>query len=355
VALQGTLDTFALPDVLRLLAATKKTGRLRVSGSRGNGSVWVFTGSVVGTEASGAPHATEAVEVVFELLRFAEGSFTFDVDEQHPDPGVPGDVEPLLEQAEQLLEEWRSIESVVPSLDAWVQLARELRSEVTVSPERWRALSLVGGGTSVRRIADELSIGEIPVCRSLKELAELGLVEISQAPDGSYSGLAPMGAVRTDDGLSARAELDALASSIPSGPKRRKPKEALTDADGNYVPLNLDHLGSPGKPAAASDNEPALMVAPTAAEAEAEVEVEAPVFPGLAAQAAAAAVEGDPDADEIARQLANLSPRAAQAVRAAAEATTDEARAAALASADDDEDAPLNRGLLLKFLSSVRS
>ena len=29
VALQGTLDTFALPDVLRLLAATKKTGRLR--------------------------------------------------------------------------------------------------------------------------------------------------------------------------------------------------------------------------------------------------------------------------------------------------------------------------------------
>jgi hypothetical protein len=85
------------------------------------------------------------------------------------------------------------------------------------------------------------------------------------------------------------------------------------------------------------------------------VESEAPVFPGLVAQAAAAAVEGDPDADEIARQLANLSPRAAQAVRAAAEATTDEARAAALASADDDEDAPLNRGLLLKFLSSVRS
>jgi hypothetical protein len=308
--------------------------------------VWVFTGSVVGTEASGAPHATDEYEVVFELLRFAEGSFTFDVDEQHPEPGVPCDVEPLLDQAEQLLEEWRSIESVVPSLDAWVQLARELRAEVTISPERWRALSLIGAGTSVRRIADELSIGEIPVCRSVKELVELGIVEITESPEGAYSSLAPAAAVKTDDGLSARAELDALASSIPTSSKRnRKPKEALTDADGNYVPLNLDHLATPARPAATADD----AGVPAA-------EVAEPLFPGLAAQAAAAAADGDDDADEVARQLANLSPRAAQAVLAAAEATTDEARAAALEEAvDEDEDEPLNRGLLLKFLSSVRS
>ena len=63
--------------------------------------------------------------------------------------------------------------------------------------------------------------------------------------------------------------------------------------------------------------------------------------------------DDDPaDAAEIARQLANLSPKAAKAVAAAAKATTQEEREAALAEVDDDEE-PINRGLLLKFLGSV--
>ena len=67
----------------------------------------------------------------------------------------------------------------------------------------------------------------------------------------------------------------------------------------------------------------------------------------------AAVVDDEPtDAAEIARQLANLSPKAAKAVAAAAKATTQEEREAALAEVDDDEE-PINRGLLLKFLGSV--
>src|SRR4051812_34697883 len=60
------------------------------------------------------------------------------------------------------------------------------------------------------------------------------------------------------------------------------------------------------------------------------------------------------EADEVAKQLASLSPKAARAVAAAARATTDEDRDAALAEASDDDE-PINRGLLLKFLSSVKS
>ena len=47
MALQGTLDTFALADVLRLLAATTKTGRLQIDGDRGVGSIWLVDGAVV--------------------------------------------------------------------------------------------------------------------------------------------------------------------------------------------------------------------------------------------------------------------------------------------------------------------
>lgn len=353
MALQGTLDTFALPDVLRLLAATKKTGRLRISGSRGNGSIWVSTGDVVGTEASGAPHTTAPVEVLFELLRFVEGSFSFDVDEQHPEPDVPTDVEPLLADAEQVLTEWRSIEAVVPSLDAHVRLARELGQDVMITPERWRTVAAIGSGTSVRRIGDELQLSEIPVCRTVKDLVELGIVEVEAVAESGLSPLVASSAAQMDEALSARAELDALAASFSGdgeAPRRargqrRKPSTGVDD-DGKFVPLDLSHLGGP---AGAPSGE-----APAGADADAvALDDEEPIFPGLAAQAAAAAAEGKEDADEVARQLANLSPRAAKAVRAAAQAATDEEREAALAEVDG-EDEPLNRGLLLKFLSSVR-
>ena len=88
------------------------------------------------------------------------------------------------------------------------------------------------------------------------------------------------------------------------------------------------------------------------------------VEPTVACDDLAAAFPGSPtarrpstvdvDDEELAKQLATLSPRAASAIRAAAEATTDEERDAALDEVDDD-DQPLNRGLLLKFLSSVKS
>jgi hypothetical protein len=57
----------------------------------------------------------------------------------------------------------------------------------------------------------------------------------------------------------------------------------------------------------------------------------------------------------VARQLANLSPKAARAVAAAARATTAEEREAALAEVTSEGDEPINRGLLLKFLSSVQA
>ena len=72
MALQGTLETFALPDVLRLLASTKKTGAYRLDGDRGTGRLWLEDGQVIGGEFEGSA-TTDANEVAFELLRFSDG------------------------------------------------------------------------------------------------------------------------------------------------------------------------------------------------------------------------------------------------------------------------------------------
>ncbi|MEQ1786033.1 MAG: DUF4388 domain-containing protein, partial [Acidimicrobiales bacterium] len=149
--------------MLRLLAATKKTGRLRLTGSRGTGSVWVTSGEVEAIEATHAPHASEPVDALFELLRFEDGAFTFDAEATHDEPGPPTDVEILLAESESLLAEWRDIEAIVPSMDAWVTLRRTLPlPEVAIDQERWTTIVAVGGGATVRRIGDELCLAELP-------------------------------------------------------------------------------------------------------------------------------------------------------------------------------------------------
>jgi DNA-binding MarR family transcriptional regulator len=367
VALQGTLDTFALSDVLRLLAATKKSGRLQITGERGTGSVWALDGEIVRIEAAHAPHATEAVDGLFELLRFEEGSFTFDAEATPDDSSQATDLEVLLPQAEALLEEWHSIEAVVPSLDAWVTLRTKLpRDEVKVDQARWTTLVAVAGGATVRRVADELCLAELAISRAVKELVELGLVEISDAPPAGvvpHAAIAPAGeaAVRSRPLLAGDESAPSpKPSNTPtaSGARARRARAlaaASTEAE-TFVPLDLPGQGPAPSYDERGDEEEgrdqAEVEVDVETENEAEVDDLAAAFPGLANLSTPSTV--DVDDEELAKQLATLSPRAASAIRAAAEATTDDEREAALAAADDD-DQPLNRGLLLKFLSSVKS
>ena len=90
---------------------------------RGSGSVWVSEGEIVASElATNGSLAPSAVDVVFGLLRFDAGSFTFESGATPAAAGPAMAMDPILTSAEQMLAEWRSIEAVVPSLDVWVGL-----------------------------------------------------------------------------------------------------------------------------------------------------------------------------------------------------------------------------------------
>jgi hypothetical protein len=291
LSLQGTLDTFALPDVLRLLASTAKTGRLHVEGDRASGDVWLDAGHVVAAHADVSGPGAPLVETTFELLRCADGAFAFDADMTTSDAGAPAEVAPLLEESERLLAEWRDIEAVVPSMQAWVHMAAELgQPKAWVTADQWRLLVAIGGGSRVAALADTLGLRELPVCRAVKDLVEAGLATV--------------------DGAEREAAVQPEAAAVEQRVPRavRRPKAAAVPS-----PDAMDEL-------------------------------------------AALAEASKVDAPELARQLSQLGPEAARAVAAAAQATTPEEREAALASLEGDTDGQgINRGLLLKFLSSVRS
>lgn len=304
MALQGTLDTFSLADVLRLLTSTGKSGRLSVTGSRASGSICVDAGAVVASEADGVRPEDGPVAVMFELVRCRDGAFRFDPDAILPADGERHELEPLLDEAETLLHEWADIEAIVPSLDASVRLAPALPTDqVVIDATLWRTIAAIGGGLSVRRLADALETGDVAACRAVKELVEAGVVVVGPAEDLPA--------------WTARDDLDRMVDEV--------------------VPDDLPAwVGGGG----GLDDEP---------------------FETGGSRIPADALGGDlgegdlpqEALDHLAGQLAHLSPKAAEAVAAAARAVTEEEREAALADLGDDE--PINRGLLMRFLSSVRS
>ncbi len=373
MALQGTLDTFALVDVLRLLSTTRKMGRLRVSGEGGSGSLWLDAGDVVGSEllVRGARAGT-AVEVVFQLLRFEHGSFVFDAGSVPPVAGEARDVESVLVEAEVMLAERRAIEAVVPSLDVRLSLAPVLGAqEVVIDADRWCVVAATGSGATVREVGRTVGLDDLAVLRVVKDLVELGLLDIGERVEADIAGVA------VDPVSAAAAALDELAPSVtfdqvppsptavPNGPRSEAPADPLgLGSDSGSLPYadvfsslpedapvdagSVDALGLMDLPGFGRD----LPLAPPST---------AEVRAGLGSLPTSAEVlkqyPPEPileDASEIARQLANLSPRAAKAVAAAAKATSEEERDAALAAIEAEDDT-INRGLLLKFLGAVDS
>lgn len=190
MALHGTLDTFPLADVLRLLAATAKSGCLDVEGDRGRGAVWLARGGLVAASADRVGD-TPLDEVIFELLRFGRGTFRFTVEE--PPEGVAGedDVEAALRRAAALLEEWRELEVVVPSLSHRVTFAPRLETdEVVVDAGIWEVLVALAGGCSVRELAQRLGVSELGVSRAINRLVELGVAVVE--PPGAVRPPAPV-------------------------------------------------------------------------------------------------------------------------------------------------------------------
>ncbi len=178
--LQGSLENFDLSDVLGLLSSTSKSGRLRLTGDRGTGSLWLEDGALV-NGIIGVRTDAPLEEMVFELMRFTAGDFSFSADERPVQAGEPQEVVTVVQGATSRLEEWRSIESVVPSLAHIVRPVNELPSEeMTITRRDWEVLLAAGPGASVGSVCTALELGEIDGSREVKLLVDRGLLVVSE-------------------------------------------------------------------------------------------------------------------------------------------------------------------------------
>lgn len=179
--LQGSLDNFSLDEVLNLLAGTMKSGHLRISGDRGTGSLWVDDGLLVQAEASNTVTGGEWEDVMFELLRFESGNFSFVADDMAPSPGESMEIEPLVERGRELLSEWNMIEATIPSPEHFLSPVGKLPIEqVMLTSSEWETVIAIGEGRTVSQTCSLLGVGEMKGCRRIKSVVERGLVSIEE-------------------------------------------------------------------------------------------------------------------------------------------------------------------------------
>jgi len=343
VELEGSLEAFSLPDVLALLAMTKKTGVLRLSRAAGPaGAVRVRAGLVVAASSDegrqallrrivatglvdvealepavaavlsgSAPTATAALvragaveaaalprvardqvtDAVFELLRWPQGAFTFS---DGAPPADPADVElavaDLVTEGQRRLEGWPALTARVPAPSTVLALTTAPDADPACSREEWGLLSLVDARRTVAELVALSGRGEWDVVSLLAGLVERGL-------------LAPL----ADPGALLRSQelLGRLTGATPARPTR-------ADLDAELADLT-----------AAAPAPPAALPAPPPA----------PV--PVAADASPYAASG-------------LATAGALALAAQPESHTEAADAT-------EEDAGVNRALLLRLIAGVRA
>src|SRR5512134_511956 len=210
--LEGSLDAFSLPDIFQLLSFTTKTGGLHLASDGSDGVVFFASGQVTGASAdssrqplarrlvgSGAVHddalrsavdavangegvgvvralmesgavdagllrqaaTDQAVDAIFDLLRWRTGDFAFVLDEANPDDvGVTLAVEQVLADAEERRSSWDSVSQVIPSLQSLLAMPVVLSADPSVTREEWSLLALVDGRRSVAELVDLTGSGQ---------------------------------------------------------------------------------------------------------------------------------------------------------------------------------------------------
>lgn len=236
MAIEGPLKELNIHDVFQLLDLGRKTGVLCVTSElRQNGGMVFFErGAVVGAEIRSNPHPlgtlllragkiseadlararamqasgdtrrlgdilveSDAIgrkelerlvrqqveEVIFELMSWSEGYFSFE-DSAAPRAGAEASVriptEALLMEAARRIDEWSRIEKRVPHVGVIPRLndPGAQPPHLDLVPLEWEVLAGVDGSRDLRAIADTLGRSEFEVARTIYGLVTTSVVSL---------------------------------------------------------------------------------------------------------------------------------------------------------------------------------
>lgn len=188
MSLQGTLSTLGITELLELLALRDASGQLDVNTANGTASYLFLEGKVSLAEFNFARGMGEdPAEATYYVLAAEDGEFYYEPQEVD---GVPeGEaLDDILKRSEEVGGRWDKVEEVIPTVSHIICRNSQLDSSVTIEPEWWNVLEVLGSGKSSTQVAADLEVSTLDASTRLLEMVDAGLlvatddVVIEEAP-----------------------------------------------------------------------------------------------------------------------------------------------------------------------------
>ncbi len=285
MAIEGPLKELNIHDVFQLLDLGRKTGALRVTSElrQNSGVVHFERGTVIAAQIASNPHPlgellqragklseedltraralqragdarrlgeilvtiggitrrelarcvrAQVEEVVFELMSWSEGYFSFvegATDRESIEAVASIPTEAVLMEAARRIDEWARIEAKIPHLGVVPRIRPAedgAGAPLDLVPFEWEVLAAVDGQRSIREVADAVGRSDFDVARTIYGLTSVGLVLLdtaAAAPAASRAPAAP--SVRVEEHLamgdleSARVAAEEAIAAQPERPE----------------------------------------------------------------------------------------------------------------------------------------
>ncbi|MGZ4120646.1 MAG: DUF4388 domain-containing protein [Actinomycetota bacterium] len=210
--LNGNLDSFALPDVLRFVASGGVTGRIEIAREEVEGELALDQGNYVGArlnEDEAPSTVDEALDVAVLLFDGTGGTFNV-VEEEWVGGPLSLSAEELVKAVERRRKEWAAVVDVLGSLEEPLIIASDLPKgvdQITIRADQWRLLSFVDGRRSVQEIAHDAASSVYATAVALAEMANAGMIARGEAASWAEPPSTAKAAAEEEDAAEALHDL----------------------------------------------------------------------------------------------------------------------------------------------------
>lgn len=176
MSLIGAIGEVNLADVVRLFAASRKTGLLTVDGAGQQALVRFQKGAIVHA-ASGRLHGDEAV---LDLFGWKDGQLTFVPEERTVAPNVTLSIDVLILEGVRVGDALHRMNALIPSDRVVFQMAPGPAGDAATYPLNavaWRVLRVLDGVRDVREVVEASKLPRGEVARVLFEMTEAGFLD----------------------------------------------------------------------------------------------------------------------------------------------------------------------------------
>lgn len=181
MSLQGTLKTLGITEVLEFLSDRSATGRLDVTTEMGTASYGFLDGGVAESDYSFIRESgVDAAEATYYVVSELDGTFYFDDDRAPQTQDDVEDVGSVLARTVDIAEKWTDVEESIPSPNHLLIRNNELDGSVTIQPEWWKALEMIGEGSTSLQLASALELGALDASLTALAMTKAGLLIVRE-------------------------------------------------------------------------------------------------------------------------------------------------------------------------------